>query len=69
MPASARAPQAGGSGAGSADGMAGAPGAAGQASAEQLAPEQPQPGVLASFLTSDQKCQLMLLRTLQTSRS
>ncbi|XP_054574895.1 mitochondrial inner membrane protease ATP23 homolog isoform X1 [Eptesicus fuscus] len=47
--------------------MAGAPGAAGQASAEQLAPEQPQPGVLASFLTSDQKCQLMLLRTLQTN--
>ncbi|KAK1340967.1 hypothetical protein QTO34_017367 [Cnephaeus nilssonii] len=48
--------------------MAGAPGAAGQASAEQLAPEQPQPGVLASFLTSDQKCQLMLLRTLQTRK-
>lgn len=69
FPASSRAPEAGGSGAGSADGMAGAPGAAGQASPEQLAPEQPQQGFLARFLADDQKCQLMLLKTLQTSRS
>ncbi|XP_059539415.1 mitochondrial inner membrane protease ATP23 homolog isoform X3 [Myotis daubentonii] len=47
--------------------MARAPGAAGQASPEQLAPEQPQQGFLARFLADDQKCQLMLLKTLQTN--
>ncbi|XP_036313141.1 mitochondrial inner membrane protease ATP23 homolog isoform X3 [Pipistrellus kuhlii] len=43
--------------------MAGAPGAAGPASPEQPAPEQPPPGGLGN----EQKCQLMLLRTLQTN--
>ncbi|XP_012873898.1 PREDICTED: mitochondrial inner membrane protease ATP23 homolog [Dipodomys ordii] len=36
---------------------------------ERPAQEKPQQGLLSSFFTHNQKCQLMLLRTLQTSRS
>lgn len=36
---------------------------------ERLAPGKPQQGFLSSFFSNNQKCQLMLLKTLQTSRS
>ncbi|XP_019513109.1 PREDICTED: mitochondrial inner membrane protease ATP23 homolog [Hipposideros armiger] len=34
---------------------------------ERLAPGKPQQGFLSSFFTNNQKCQLMLLKTLQTN--
>lgn len=36
---------------------------------ERLADGKPGQGFLSSFFTSNQKCQLMLLKTLETSRS
>lgn len=36
---------------------------------ERLAQGKPQQGFLSSFFTNNQKCQLMLMKTLQTSRS
>ena len=36
---------------------------------ERLAQGKPQQGFLSSFFTNNQKCQLMLLQTLETSRS
>lgn len=36
---------------------------------EQLAEGRPQQGLFSSFLSHNQKCQLMLLKTLETSRS
>lgn len=36
---------------------------------ERLAQGKPQQGFLSSFFSNNQKCQLMLLKTLQTSRS
>lgn len=69
----------------SAGGMAGAPDERGPGSAageqgqqqhvacqvfpERLAQGNPQQGFLSSFFTNNQKCQLMLLKTLQTSRN
>lgn len=40
-----------------------------QAFPERLAPGKPEQGFLSSFFSNHQKCQLMLLKTLQTSRS
>lgn len=36
---------------------------------ERLAEGKPGQGFLSSFFTNNQKCQLMLLKTLETSRS
>lgn len=36
---------------------------------ERLAQGKPQQGFLSSFFTDNQKCQLMLLKTLETSRN
>lgn len=40
-----------------------------QVFSERLAQGNPQQGFFSSFLTHNQKCQLMLLKTVETSRS